>query len=153
MLTRRVLKDSLKGESEEGVSRSERRMLPPPRGPVFSPAGGGEEVCVSRPEWECQTGVEQVVEGFAGDNKEFEVDTLGDGEPVEVRQDGGDVVTGEGVCDNMRLYSSFLSVLDGLFYSVSDFVSTKISFLPTQNLLIEFFSISWSKRFMILVKS
>lgn len=82
------------------------------------------------------------MEGFAGDNKEFEVDRLGDGEPVEVRQDGGDVVTGEGVCDNMRLYSSFLSVLDGLFYSVSDFVSTRISFLPTQNLLIEFFSIS-----------
>lgn len=30
MLTRQVLRDSLKGESEEGVSRSERRMLRPP---------------------------------------------------------------------------------------------------------------------------
>lgn len=61
---------------------------PPPRTGGY-PAGGGEEVCVSRPGWECQTGrAEQLVEGFAGDNKEFEVDTLGDGEPAEVRRRG-----------------------------------------------------------------
>lgn len=46
-----------------------------------------------------QVGGGQVVEGFIGDDEEFEMDTLGDWEPVEVMKDRGDVVTGAGVSE------------------------------------------------------
>ena len=38
-----------------------------------------------------------VVEGFVGEEEDFEVDALRDREPVELLEDWGDVVTGAGV--------------------------------------------------------
>ena len=39
------------------------------------------------------------MEGFEGEEEEFEVDALFDGEPVERVEDRGDVVTGPGVSE------------------------------------------------------
>lgn len=40
-----------------------------------------------------------VVKGFVSEEKDFKVDALWDREPVEVLEDGGDVVTGAGVSE------------------------------------------------------
>lgn len=39
-----------------------------------------------------QVGASQVMEGFKGDDEEFEVDSAVDGEPMEALKYGGDVV-------------------------------------------------------------
>ena len=44
-----------------------------------------------------EVGGGQVMEGFECQQEDFELDAMGDGEPVEVFKDGGDVVTGPGV--------------------------------------------------------
>ncbi len=78
----------------------EQPWSPVPRGAVDSPGGGGvfvyeREHAGGGPQI---GGGSQVVEGFVGDDKEFEVDALRDWEPVEVMKDGSDVVAGTGVC-------------------------------------------------------
>ncbi len=50
------------------------------------------------------------MEGFVGHKKEFEVDSLRDGEPVELMEDEGDVVMGLRVSD--RASSRVLDVLE-----------------------------------------
>ena len=44
-----------------------------------------------------QVGWGQVMEGFVGHEEDFVLDSLGDGEPVELVKDGGDMVTDRGV--------------------------------------------------------
>jgi len=43
-----------------------------------------------------EVGGSLVVEGFVGEEKDFELDALWDREPVEFLEDRGDVVTGAG---------------------------------------------------------
>ena len=45
----------------------------------------------------CEVAGGLVVEGFVSNEEDFEVDSLTDGEPVEVLEDGSDVVSGAGV--------------------------------------------------------
>lgn len=45
----------------------------------------------------CEVRGGQVVEGFECDKENFELDTLGNGEPVEIAEDGGDMFAGAGV--------------------------------------------------------
>ncbi len=63
---------------------------------------GGQEVSISKAvgvgesvlmEEFRRVGWGQVMEGFVG-HEEFEMDSVGDEEPVELREDGGDVVMG-----------------------------------------------------------
>ena len=51
-----------------------------------------------------------VVKGFVSEKKEFKVNALWDGEPVEILEDGGDVVTGAGVSE--QTCGGVLDVLD-----------------------------------------
>ncbi len=93
------------------------KALPPP-GSVPGPDGGGQDFNISRArgvgctvsmEDLRQVGWGQVMEGFVGQEK-FEMDSLGDGEPVELIEDGGDVVTGPRVGDHVG--SRILDVLE-----------------------------------------
>ncbi len=65
--------------------------------------GGGQEVSISRAKgvggnvWMKelgQVGWSQDIEGFVGHEKEFEMDSPGDGELMELIEDRGDLVTG-----------------------------------------------------------
>ena len=44
----------------------------------------------------CEVGGGLIVEGFVSNQEDFEVDSLTDGGPVEVLEDGSDVVSGAG---------------------------------------------------------
>ncbi len=80
---------------------------------------GGQGVSVSRAEGAGgsvsveelgQVGWGQVMEGFEGHEKEFKMDSLGDGEPVELMDSEGDVVMGPRVGE--RASSKVLDVLE-----------------------------------------
>ena len=68
--------------------------------------GGGQEVGNSRAEGASgsvsveqvsQVGWSQVMEGFVCQEEDLVLNSLGDGEPVELDEDGGDVFTDSGV--------------------------------------------------------
>ena len=78
-----------------------------PQGSVLG-HGDGEEVCVGgtegaggsvRVEQVGEVGGGLVVEGFMGEKEEFKLNALANGEPVEVLEDRGDVITGAGVSE------------------------------------------------------
>ena len=66
----------------------------------------------------CEVGGDLIVEGFVRYEQDFEVDSLTDGEPVEVLEDGSDVVSGAGVGEGRAaefwICWSLLRRLDGI---------------------------------------
>ena len=59
-----------------------------------------------------QVGRGQVVESFEGQEEDFEVDALFDGEPVESEENRSDVFTRPGVCEKAR--SRVLDSIEGM---------------------------------------